>query len=102
MNKQNILKILDGISYLAIINATVFVLLFQNTASGILLRISLISYFISFLASIAFCFLRLNFASGQGVESEFYANKKQKIWNIIRLILSMAILGFVVFMFFVI
>lgn len=102
MNKQNLLKIIDSISYLLIINATVFVLLFQNSASLLLLKISLISYAVAFAASIAFCVCRLVFAKGQQAETELFVSNKQRGWTWVRLILSIIIFSFVIFLFFVI
>ena len=102
MNKQNLLRILDGISYLAIINATVFVLLFQNSASMLLLTIALISYVVAFVLGVAFCLTRIIFSKNQERESEFFVSKKQKVWTIVRLVLSVAILSFVIFLFFAI
>lgn len=102
MNKQNLLKVTDVISYLAIINATVFILLFQNSDSLLLLKISLISYVFAFVSSIIFCLLRMIFSKTQELHTELVVSNKQKGWIIIRLTLSVAILGFVIFLFFVI
>ena len=87
MNKQNLLLFLDKVSYLAIINATIFVVLFQFLSAPIFVYVSMFSYLVAFLMSILFCVFRIYYAK-TNTEEIYAITKKQKIWLIAKIILS--------------
>ena len=100
MDKLKLLKTLDKISYIAIINATVFVLLFQYAAATVALYVSLFSYIVAFLTCFLFCFFRFYYASvANENETELVLKKTQKFWILIKLALSLILLvvGLIVF-----
>jgi len=92
MNKKDVLKLLDVVSFIAMINGTVFVLLFQNLSGSMLLYISLISYIIAFTSYAAICVFKLLCSFKVEVDDEFYLKTKQKVWVSIQLVCSLALI----------
>lgn len=93
MNKQNILLVLDKVSYVLLINATIFVVLFQFLAGSILLYVAMISYALAFLMIAALCGFRIYLDFIKEENQTFELSRKKKIWLILKLILSFVLFG---------
>ena len=93
-NRLKILNVLDIISYIAIINATMFVLLFEFTSTGETLYVALASFIVAFLSQAIFGVLRLVYSKSQHADANFVLSTKQKIWIVVKIVLSGALLAF--------
>ena len=91
MSKKDILKTLDNSSYVSLIAGAVLVLLFEFTASLVLLRLSIILFGAAFLILCVLSSMKLVFIKKEIKENEELvvdATKEKKIWIIVRLVFS--------------
>ena len=72
---------------MAIINATLFVVLFQFVSLSWFVYVAMFSYMVAFLTSITFCVFRIYYAKSYS-DDVFAITKKQQTWLIIKTILS--------------
>ena len=96
MDRQKILKVIDIVSYVALINATIFVLLFEYTSSIESDKLSITSYIVAFVASALFSVLRFIYSKLPLEDSSLLLTKKQVVINIIKFIMSIILLVFVI------
>ena len=83
MSKKDILKTLDNSSYVSLIAGAVLVLLFEFTASLVLLRLSIILFGAAFLILCVLSSMKLVFIKKEIKENEELvvdATKEKKIW----------------------
>ena len=91
MSKKDILKTLDNSSYVSLIAGAVLVLLFEFTASLVLLRLSIILFGAAFLILCVLSSMKLVFIKKETKENEELvvdATKEKKTWIIVRLVFS--------------
>ena len=94
MNKQKVLQSIDLVAYLAIINATIFAIIFQYTASIETIKVSLFSFIVGFALSFLFCLLRFIFSYKNKNDENYQLTKKRKIILAIKTCLSLLMLIF--------
>ena len=88
MNKKNLLKALDSSSYVSVLVAAVLILIFEFTASLILLKLAIILFGASFLMLIVLCSMKLYYMETEIKEGEELLvdkTKESKAWLIVRL-----------------
>ena len=91
MSKKDILKTLDNSSYVSLIAGAVLVLLFEFTASLVLLRLSIILFGAAFLILCVLSSMKLVFIKKETKENEELVvdvTKEKKTWIIVRLVFS--------------
>ena len=91
MSKKDILKTLDNSSYVSLIAGAVLVLLFEFTASLVLLRLSIILFGAAFLILCVLSSMKLVFIKKEIKENEELVvdvTKEKKTWIIVRLVFS--------------
>ena len=91
MSKKDILKTLDNSSYVSLIAGAVLVLLFEFTASLVLLRLSIILFGAAFLILCVLSSMKLLFIKKETKENEELvvdSAKEKKTWIIVRLVFS--------------
>lgn len=91
MSKKDILKTLDNSSYVSLIAGAVLVLLFEFTASLVLLRLSIILFGAAFLILCVLSSMKLLFIKKETKENEELVvdlTKEKKTWIIVRLVFS--------------
>jgi len=94
MSKQKVLQSIDLVAYFAIINATIFAIVFQYTASVETIKVSLLSFIVGFALSFVFCLLRFVFSYKFENDENYQLTKKRKIILAIKSILSLLMLVF--------
>lgn len=94
MKKDELLKILDFASFMLIIIATLLVIVFEFVGSYAVMKCAIVIYFIGLLVLTIFLSFRVYFAfkkiaePKEGENTPDIANKKQKIINIVMLVVS--------------
>ncbi len=94
MNKKEVLKLLDYASYIALLIATVLIIIFEVTANMGVYKIGLIVYEVCFLILIVFTIMRISsvFKKEAKEDEDFNLTRGQKTFLIVKLVL--VLLGF--------
>ena len=91
MSKKEVLKTLDTASYFSLITAAILVLAFEFTAKLVIFKLSIILFAAAFLILCVLCIMKIIFLKHQTIENEELVvnkDKENKVWLIVRLILS--------------
>ena len=91
MKRKEILKVLDYVSYIALLVATVLIIVFEVTANLLFYRLGLYMYEVCFLVLIVFTVLRIFtvFKKGANQDEEIALSKGQKAFLIVKLVLTL-------------